>query len=315
MNRILELIKDYDIITIYRHVSPDADALGSQYGLKQWINDTYPEKKVYALGNDDGSKVSNFPESDIVDDEIVKQSLAIILDTANGSRIDDGRWKTAAYRLKVDHHIFVEKFADEEYIEDMAGATCEILATMFLKEGMTLSKTAAQYLYSGLIADTLRYSIPSTTPQTLSTGAYLLSCGVDVQRSNEENFSTSLQQFHYENFLRSNCQVAGGQLAYIIVHKEDYERFGLSFNEAKEKVFVFGGVYDFKAWALFVEKEIDEQGIKRYNGSLRSRNITINDIAMKHHGGGHRFACGVKNLDDEEIQTIIQEILDRINEA
>ena len=36
---------------------------------------------------------------------------------------------------------------------------------------------------------------------------------------------------------------------------------------------------------------------------------------MKHHGGGHRFACGVKNLDDEEIQTIIQEILDRINEA
>lgn len=315
MNRLLELIKDYDIITIYRHVSPDADALGSQYGLKQWINETYPEKQVYALGNDEGSKVSYFPKSDIVADAIVKQSLAIILDTANGSRIDDSRWMDAAYRFKVDHHVFVEKFADEEYIEDMAGATCEILATLFLKAGIQLSKTAAQYLYSGLIADTLRYSIPSTTPQTLTAGSYLLSCGVDVQRSNEENFSTSLEQFHYENYLRTHCKVVDGKIAYIIVHKEDYERFGLSFNEAKEKVFVFGGVYDFKAWALFVEKEIDDLGIKRYNGSLRSRNTIINDIAMKHQGGGHRFACGVKNLDDEEIQTIIKEILERLNEA
>ena len=32
---LFELVEQYDIITIYRHVSPDADALGAQFGLKQ----------------------------------------------------------------------------------------------------------------------------------------------------------------------------------------------------------------------------------------------------------------------------------------
>ena len=49
-NRILQLIEEYDTITIFRHQRPDCDASGSQFGLKQWINDNYPEKKVYALG-------------------------------------------------------------------------------------------------------------------------------------------------------------------------------------------------------------------------------------------------------------------------
>ena len=49
-NTMFELIEKYDVITIFRHVSPDSDALGSQFGLKQWIMDTYPNKQVFALG-------------------------------------------------------------------------------------------------------------------------------------------------------------------------------------------------------------------------------------------------------------------------
>ena len=115
---LFELVEQYDIITIYRHVSPDADALGSQLGLKQWIQETYPDKQVYALGRDAGSKQSLFPDMDIADDETVAASLAIILDTANGARVDDERWSTAAYTLKIDHHIIVERFADVEVVEE-----------------------------------------------------------------------------------------------------------------------------------------------------------------------------------------------------
>ena len=63
---LFELVEQYDIITIYRHVSPDADALGAQFGLKQWIQETYPQKQVYALGRDAGSKQSLFPQMDVV---------------------------------------------------------------------------------------------------------------------------------------------------------------------------------------------------------------------------------------------------------
>ena len=308
MDQIFELIEQYDCITLYRHISPDADALGSQFGLKQWISETYPSKKVYALGYEAGSK-QLFPDSDIVDDEIISNSLAVILDTANASRIDDERWSLAKCSVKIDHHIFVEQYAQVEYIEDLAGATCEILASLFELKKIQLSAKAAQYLYGGMIADTLRFSIPTTTPRTLLLASYLVGCGVDVQKANEDNFSTSLKQYRYENYLRSNCLIRDEKMAYIIINKDDYESFGLSFHEAKEKVFVFGGVHEFEAWALFVEKEKDELGNRRFNGSLRSRKTVINEIASHYQGGGHRYACGVKNLTLDDIDKIVNEIL------
>ena len=161
---LFELVEQYDIITIYRHVSPDADALGAQFGLKQWIQETYPQKQVYALGRDAGSKQSLFPQMDVVPDETVAASLAIILDTANGARVDDDRWSKAVRTLKIDHHIVVESFADVEVVEDLFGATCEMLAYMFEQKQLRLSATCAQYLYGGIIADI-------TTPDNASCRA------------------------------------------------------------------------------------------------------------------------------------------------
>ena len=46
-----EKIEEFDTIVIFRHQSPDFDAFGSQLGLKTWINDNYPAKKVYAVGH------------------------------------------------------------------------------------------------------------------------------------------------------------------------------------------------------------------------------------------------------------------------
>ena len=47
---IFRLIKKYDSIVISRHVGADIDALGSQLGLKKVIENTFPNKKVYAVG-------------------------------------------------------------------------------------------------------------------------------------------------------------------------------------------------------------------------------------------------------------------------
>lgn len=311
---LFDLIASYDTITIYRHISPDSDALGSQFGLKQWIQDSYPDKHVFALGYENSSKSHCFPENDKAEDDVIRSSLAIILDTANTSRIDDERWRLARYSIRVDHHIIVEQFADEEIIEDLFGATCEILGYLLMCEKKQVTKTAAQYLYSGLIADTLRFSISTTTPTTLKVAAFLLESGVDVAKANEENFSTPLRLFKYENYIRSNFGMLDNKVAYIIINREDYETFGLSFNEAKEKVFVLGGVDEFLSWALFVEKEKDKDGNRIYNGSLRSKNRTINDIANRFHGGGHRFACGVKGLKRNDIDQLLQELLKRVNQ-
>ena len=49
-SEILAKIRENDIITIYPHVSPDGDALGSCFGLKELLVHMFPEKKIYVLG-------------------------------------------------------------------------------------------------------------------------------------------------------------------------------------------------------------------------------------------------------------------------
>ena len=50
IKNILEKIEEFDKIAIFRHVFPDPDSYGSQNGLKSIIESTYPDKKVYLLG-------------------------------------------------------------------------------------------------------------------------------------------------------------------------------------------------------------------------------------------------------------------------
>ena len=80
-----ELFKDiekYDTIVLFRHDKPDLDALGSQVGLYYVIKENYPNKKVYMVG--DGSiKYGFIGQMDIVEDSVIEECLAIILEPNN----------------------------------------------------------------------------------------------------------------------------------------------------------------------------------------------------------------------------------------
>ena len=51
-NKILTEIKNNSRIIIHRHTKPDGDAIGSQIGLYYLIKDDFPDKEVYAVGDD-----------------------------------------------------------------------------------------------------------------------------------------------------------------------------------------------------------------------------------------------------------------------
>ena len=86
---ILQQIQAYDTIIIHRHNSPDGDALGSQIGLKHIIQDNFPEKNVYTVG--DGTRRYAFMDGSVMDeisDEVYNGALAIIKITFNGNNIN-----------------------------------------------------------------------------------------------------------------------------------------------------------------------------------------------------------------------------------
>ena len=127
-----EKIGEFDTIVIFRHQSPDYDAFGSQLGLKTWINDNYPSKKVYAVGHNHVVFTNTlYPEMDEVDlSELNGEYLAIVCDTGDTKRIDDDRYKNARFIIKFDHHPPRELYGHSNFIIDELSSCAELITSV-----------------------------------------------------------------------------------------------------------------------------------------------------------------------------------------
>jgi len=311
MSLFYELIQKYDVITVFRHQNPDPDALGSQWGLVTWIKETFPNKEVYALGKHLGVKPHLFETYDLVEDNVISSSLAIILDTSNAARIDDQRYAIAKMSLKIDHHPLGESYAQQQIVIEGASSTSEIIAGL-IKEFMldeAISSKAARYLYMGILTDSLNFSTSNVTHSTLENAAYLAKSNLDLPKINEELYLIDENEFKFVNKLRYSA-IVEEDLIYAIVTKAMTDECNITPNMAKEHVNDLGLVREYGIWVLFVQQDAPNQHL--YNGSIRSRNVTINDIAIKYNGGGHRLAAAVKNLRLEEIKSVISDLKGRL---
>ena len=303
--KLIKLIEENDIITIFRHQFADPDAMGSQMGLKAFIESNYPEKEVYALGDSIGSCAYMFPGVDHVDDEVIANSLAIVCDTANADRVDDERFNTAKMVLKIDHHVVVDEFATKAIVNTKASATCEIVADIIKESNMNVSYECAKYLYFGLLADSANFTTSNTTANTLLCASYLVSQGLEVNKLLQERTNLSLNDFYYISDIRSKA-IVKDKVIFSIMNKNDYEKYGFDYKFAKEKVFTLANINEIEIWCLFTQDDESEEVV--FNGSLRSKNYAINEVANKYSGGGHKNACGVKKLTLEDLDQLIKDL-------
>ncbi|MBY7703810.1 hypothetical protein JIY74_26465 [Vibrio harveyi] len=94
-------------------------------GLAYIIEKNFENKKIFVVGerlNDDLDFLNNE-----ISDEFVQNSLLITVDTAVKSRIDFDRVELVKEVFKVDHHINVEDYADNDLILDSSIANTEVI--------------------------------------------------------------------------------------------------------------------------------------------------------------------------------------------
>ena len=94
---IVSKIEQYDSIVIFGHLNPDGDCYGSQIALRNILRLKYPHKNVYAVGSGLKKFFDIIGKMDVVSDEIITQSLAIVLDSNDLNRLEDKRAATAKY--------------------------------------------------------------------------------------------------------------------------------------------------------------------------------------------------------------------------
>lgn len=304
ISKAFDAIKKYDVIIIHRHSNPDGDAMGSQIGLKHVLEVNFPDKKIYAVG-DDARRFSFMDDSemDVVDDTAYKGALAIVLDTSAKSLISDERYALAETVLRIDHHIFVEDIADIDIDDTSFESCCGLVAYLVREWGLEVDSYAAKALFTGMVTDSGRFYYDSVTPRTFELASFLLSKGF-----NPGEIYANLYADTYENVKKRaqfvlSIQFTKNNVAYSYSDKARVEALGMEAQAvSRGYVNTMGDLKGVDAWVNFTECE---QGVLC---EIRSKNLNINRIAVAHGGGGHLKASGATLKDKQEALQVLHEL-------
>jgi len=301
---IYKEIKKYDNIVIARHIGPDPDALGSQLALKETILETFPNKKVYAIGSP-ALRFKFMGELDKID-EIPENTLLIALDTPDSKRLD-GLEDIKKYQsiIKIDHHPFVESFENISFIDDSASSTCQMILELINNTKLKLTKKIAENIYLGIVADTARFLHDYTSVKTFELVT-------DLLRKSKIDFTSLYRKFYlkpysevkFEGYILQNLNITDNGVGYIVIKDDILKEFGVDSSSPGNMIGNLGNINEILVWVIFTE-DVKANLIKV---NIRSRGPIINELASKYNGGGHKFASGAKLTSFDQIEHMIVEL-------
>lgn len=307
MERILNLINEYDQIIIYRHINPDLDAFGSQLGLYFTLKSLYPSKSFVLGGNMSHDLLRLY--DGFVNEEIKDVlTLGIVVDTANKERID-GDVSICDKLIKIDHHIVIDSYGDINIERDDASSCSEIIALLLKNASIRIPVSAAKSLYLGLVGDSNRFLYSSTSSLSFEAASYLLESGINISDLYESLYLKKKKSLKVLGFIYSHYKEDQG-VAWYYLSSEDLMSLGISREEGSNYVNALADIEDYKIWVAITQNDKDGN----YRVSIRSRRVAINDVANVFRGGGHANASGATLNDLSELPILIDKLKEKINE-
>ena len=310
MKKILEKIKEYDKILIFRHFRPDGDAVGSTRGLAEILKLTFPEKKVY-LQNADFSEYLSFygKEDELLPDEEYADALGILMDTATRKRISNQKFELCKEYVKIDHHIPVEDYGVIQWVEELRSSTCEMVAAFYdaFKDELKINAQAATYIYTGMVTDSGRFRFRDVSGETMRLAGVMLDQGVDTDTLYSHLYMRDFDSFKFEAYVHRKMKISPSGVASIYVSKSMQKKFNLSSEEASSAVSYMDSIKGSLIWLAFIENQDGSIRVR-----LRSRFVTVSEVAENYRGGGHACAAGATVYSKKEMKKLIAEADERL---
>ena len=303
---VLETIKQYKRIIIFRHFRPDGDAVGSTKGLQRILQLSFPEKEV-VLQNCDFSDYLSFlgGEEQLYDDEFYATALGVVIDTATTKRISNQKFSLCDKIIKIDHHIDVEAYGDINWVEDERCSSCELITAFYdaLKDELKIDAEAATYLYTGLVTDSGRFRFRSVSGETMRLAGLLLDQGIDTDILYANLYMKDFEEFKFEGYVLNNIKLTKNGVAYIHIDKAIMTEYGLALEQASACVSYMDSIKNSLIWIAFIDTGNGDEIRVR----IRSRFVTVNQLAEKYEGGGHACACGATVHSIEQLNKLLKE--------
>ncbi|MGB0717279.1 MAG: DHH family phosphoesterase [Phycisphaerae bacterium] len=282
------------------HVVPDADALGSMFGLAR------------AMQQGGGTAFASLPLGSLSqrlkfmadwasphvanDDTFSEADGFVVLDTAKLPRCNVGRdrkatdWVGDRPLINIDHHATNTRFGTLDWVVDTAGSTCELVFYVTQAMGLPVDEVTASLLYAGIQTDTSGFSLPTTTPAGLQVASALAAHGARVGELGERLCrSQSQSEFNLLKTIYANTRViADGRIAYSSASYEEIKAAGCTAADIDDQVDIPRSVDGAVMAMLFTE---GIQGKSRIN-FRGSGEVTVVELAEAFGGGGHKQAAG-----------------------
>ena len=300
--KIFKEIKKYDTIVIARHIGVDPDAMASQIALRDSIKLTFPEKRVLAIGTGSAKfrYIGNLDKLENIND-----ALLIVVDTPDKRRVDITSFDGFSEMIKIYHHPFIEKFCDIELIEDDRSSAAEIIMELIKDTKLLCNENIARTLFIGLASDSNRFLFNSCSANTFKlVGEYLEEYKFDMYDIYQQMYARPLKEVRLEGYMSENMEVTKHGVGYMKVSDEIINKFEADSASAGNVVNNFNFIEGVYIWLTITEDVKNEY----YRISIRSRGPEINQVAEKYHGGGHKFASGVKLQTIQEAMLLVEDL-------
>ena len=301
--KIYRTIKKYNTIVIARHIGPDPDALASSLALKDIILNKFPKKNVYAVGAS-ANKFKYLGQLDKLPEDVSK-ALLIVTDIPDSKRIDGASYKDFAYRIKIDHHPYVETFCEIEWIDDKASSASQMVMELAFNTPFKITNEIAEKLYTGLVTDTNRFLYSYTNEKTFSLVAKLLKENkIDTDKVYNNIYMRPLKELRFQGYISQNLKLTPNGVAHLLITEDKMHEYNIDVATAGNMINNFNYIDEILVWVLFSVDTLNNN----IRVSIRSRGPIINTVAQGFGGGGHAYASGIKVKTYEETLEIVEEL-------
>lgn len=303
--KILEKIREYERIIFFRHFRPDGDAVGSTMGLAEILRATFPEKEIY-VQNADYAKYLEFlgSEGETIPDEMYADALGIIMDTATLDRVSNQKYSLCREIIKIDHHIPVQSYGVIEWVEELRSSCCEMVAAFYdyHSDELKINSRAATFIYTGMVTDSGRFRFRDVSGETLRLAGRILDVGIDTDTLYANLYLREFEDFKFEAFAHKKMKISKNGVASLYVTREIQEKWGLTNEQASNSVGFMDSIKGSLIWLAFIDNPDGSIRVR-----LRSRFVTISELAERYNGGGHACAAGATINSKAEMKRLLAE--------
>lgn len=315
MHDILRAIQAGSRFLVATHVSPDGDAIGSMAAMGHMLKSLGKDVVLYnASGLPEHFSWVNLPAPVLTELPSLAGFDAIIAldcgdDRRGGKALQDAM---AAHRtFVVDHHLSNPKWGELNWVEVDRSSTGEMVATMALELGLSLSGPLGEAVYLCLVTDTGHFSFENTSPRCMEMAATIIRQGINLARINEliQN-QWSLARFRlWGEVLGGLTLHFDGQLGVIRITTEQLSRLGATSVDSEG---LTNFVLRIKGCKMAQSLREDADGSLKL--SLRSvSDVNIQPVAAAFGGGGHKCAAGANLQGDiDEVESALIAALGKI---